>query len=366
MQKRLLITGAGTGASNNLIRSLRCTDPPFFIVGINDDRFVLRRSAADHNYLMPPVGHAQFARMLSGVIDSERIDLVMPASDADVRSFSKLRRRLRGRLFLPGTRTIDLCQDKYELNVFLNAHGLPVPVTYPVTELSAIGKVFRRFPRGSRVWCRIRRGGGAIGALPVRSAEQARHWIKCWEAMRRVGPGSFTLSEYLPGRDFACQSLWREGELALIKTCERLSYFGTGTQPGVVSSVATLAKTVDEPRVAEICAMAVRAVDPRASGVFSIDLRENARGIPCITEINAGRLSSGTNILDLTGKYNLAVMYARLALGESIELRNVHDVAENWYMLRDLDAVPAIHHGDEFFEGIGEGWKARKHRRRHR
>ena len=198
------------------------------------------------------------------------------------------------------------------------------------------------------------------------STEAAALRIRSWVAIRGTSPRVFTLSEFLPGRDFACQSVWREGTLALIKTCERISYLGAGSQPGVVSSVATLAKTVNEPLVAEICTKAVRAVDPRASGVFSIDLKENARGVPCVTEINAGRLSSGTNILDLTGKYNMAVTYVRLGLGEPIESRDPYDVAEGCYMLRDLDTLPAIHHGDEFFEGIIETWARTKGQGRQR
>ena len=33
---------------------------------------------------------------------------------------------------------------------------------------------------------------------------------------------AFVLSEYLPGRDFGCQSVWKDGKLVLIKTYERL------------------------------------------------------------------------------------------------------------------------------------------------
>ena len=103
--------------------------------------------------------------------------------------------------------------------------------------------------------------------------------------------------------------------------------------------MAVLAKTVDAPSVVATCRRAVEALDSRASGVFSIDLRENADGVPCITEVNAGRLSSGTNLLDLTGKHNMAVTYARVGLGEPVELRETYDMVEDHYMLRDLDAA---------------------------
>src|SRR5215831_16004084 len=88
---RLLITGAGFGSSNNLIRSLRTGDPSLFIVGCNSDRFFLRKSSADRNYLVPRSTHAAIADSLRRVMERERIDLIIPTSDIDVRMVATLR-----------------------------------------------------------------------------------------------------------------------------------------------------------------------------------------------------------------------------------------------------------------------------------
>ena len=50
---RALITGAGTGASGNLIRALQSMTPKPYVVGLNDDRFTLKLSLAERNYLSP-------------------------------------------------------------------------------------------------------------------------------------------------------------------------------------------------------------------------------------------------------------------------------------------------------------------------
>ena len=39
MSRRLLISGGGTGASNNLIRSLRAADPSLSFSALHTDRF---------------------------------------------------------------------------------------------------------------------------------------------------------------------------------------------------------------------------------------------------------------------------------------------------------------------------------------
>jgi carbamoyl-phosphate synthase large subunit len=357
MKRRLLITGAGTGASGNLMRSLRAGDPSLFLVGCHHDRFTLKLSSADRNYLTPAPKVPDFAAALRRIIRTEKIDLLIPSSDADVMLISRLRRRIPCRLFLPRRATIELCQDKYRLTAFLRSRGVPVPATYPVTGPKSIERVFRRMHSRSGAWCRMRAGYGAMGATPVKSPKQVRNWIRDWKEMQGIPATAFILSEYLPGRDFACQSLWNEGKHILVKTSERVSYLIPANLPSAASSVARLSKTVHEPRIVETCAQAIRALDRKATGVFSLDLKENAEGLPCVTEINAGRFSSGTNILDLTGKHNMAATYVRVALGEPVDFREEYDVAEDYYMLRDLDTSPGIFHAEELFEGIEEVWR---------
>ena len=65
--------------------------------------------------------------------------------------------------------------------------------------------------------------------------------------MRGVPGEDFTLSEFLPGRDYNVQGLWLKGRLVLIKMCERLSYLNGRQQPSGMSSTPALAKTVWEP-----------------------------------------------------------------------------------------------------------------------
>jgi carbamoyl-phosphate synthase large subunit len=86
--------------------------------------------------------------------------------------------------------------------------------------------------------------------------------------------------------------------------------------------------------------------------VFFLDIKESADGRPCITEINAGRFATITNIHDLTGKHNMAETYVRLALGEPVKLRAARDYAEDHYLVRSVDTLPKVVTGDALFEGI--------------
>ena len=76
---RLLITGAGTGPSGNLIRAFRAIAPQPHIVGINDDRFVLKQSLADRNYLAPAPNNDRYIDAMLEIIKRERINVALCA-----------------------------------------------------------------------------------------------------------------------------------------------------------------------------------------------------------------------------------------------------------------------------------------------
>lgn len=357
MAARVLFTNAGNAPSNNLARSLRAGKEPVFIVGCNDDQFALKKSDTDRNYVIPPADHPEWAEVLRWIMKTERLDLIIPTVDADVENLSRARKKLGQYLFLPGASVLDLCRDKYRLISLLRRNGIDAPASYVVRDLKQVSKIFQQLKGGRPLWCRVRSGAGALGALPVRTPEQARSWIRYWNEMRDIPVDAFVLSEYLPGRDFGCQSVWKDGEPVLVKTYERLSYLGMGSQPAQVSSVASLAKTIVEPKVVDTCVRAIKLLDAKVSGVFSVDLKEDVRGVPCITEIGVGRFSSATNIFDMVGKHNMAETFVKLARGRPVRIKDSYDAAPDWYMMRDLDGAPRIFHASQFADNIRSTWQ---------
>lgn len=350
--RRLLVMAAGTGACNNLVRSLRAGDAEVYIVGCNDDRFTLKQSIADRLYLTPPVSTAEFESALLRLLDREKIDLVIPSGDGDVLALSTLRDKLGSRCFLPEAQIIDLCQDKFDLGQFLAAQGVPVPATCAVTHLDGLGAIFKQLGRPRPLWCRVRAGSRSLGAAPVNTVRQARAWIRYWEEMRGIPADRFTLSEYLPGRDFMCMSLWRDGRMVLVTTFEKLSYFGGESHPSGTSSLSSLAKTIIDDRLVDISNQAIRALSPAASGAFSIDLKENPGGVPSITEINAGRFFIGMTAFDQVSRHGAASVYIRLALGEPVDLQEEYATVADCYVVRDLDNVPSVFSEHELLKHI--------------
>jgi hypothetical protein len=355
MKKRLvraLVTGAGTGSSANLMRALRMISPKPHVVGVNNDRFVLKLSIADANYIAPDPDGDGFCDALVDIIKRERINVVMATNDNAVKALSDNRRRLPVDLVLPRRETIELCQDKYALNVFLRQRNVPAPRTFAVKSLRGLEKIFAKFSDEGLLWCRARHGSRSLAGTPVANIEQARSWITQWRDLQGVKVADFTLSEYLPGRHFMVQSFWHEGTMIRTQAVEALSYFAAGNNPSGIFSLSNLAKTVAAPEAVKVAVSAVEAVEKKPSGTFFVELREAANGVPSITEINAGRFPSGITALLAIGKDNMVEAFAAAATGAKVTVAaEPYGSAAEYYMVRDIDALPAIFPGADLLKG---------------
>jgi hypothetical protein len=359
MSRRVLVTRAGSGQCNNLMRSLLHGDASTVLIGCNSDRFVLKRSPAQRNFLVPAVGSDEkssyaFERALRTVLERAEVDLIIPGNDDDALVLARIHERepLPCRTFLTAAETIALCQDKYAFNVLIREHNVPAALTYPVSDRASLIEAWNALAPRDLVWCRIRRGTASKGATMVRDPDQAWHWISYWNTMRGVPVADFTLCEFLPGRDFSVQGIWFDGRLVLIKMCERLTYLNATQSPSGMASTPALAKTTWEPAAIQTCEAALNVVDPRAHGIFFFDLKENEAGVPCVTEINAGRFAMSTNIYDLVGRYNMAATYARLGCGDPVNIEDPYDYPGEYYLVRELDTPLGIFPVGEFFEHI--------------
>jgi carbamoyl-phosphate synthase large subunit len=350
---RVLVTGAGTGSSANLIRALRTMTPKPYVVGVNDDRFVLKLSLADKSYVCPDPASKEFANSLLEIIGRERINVVMATDDNAVKALSDDRARYPIDLLLPRRETIDLCQDKYALSVFLRRRNIPAPRTFEVKSLRGLEKIFAGFSRDGLLWCRARRGSRSLAATPVATIEQARAWITQWRDLQGVKVSDFTLGEYLPGRHFIVQSVWHKGSLLRGQAIEVLSYFAAGNNPSGVFSLSCLAKTVVAPEALEVSLSAVQAIEKQPSGAFFVELKEAADGVPSITEINAGRFPSGVTALLAVGKDNMIAAFVSTAIGQPVKIAEPHGSALEYYMVRDIDVIPGVFSTADLSEGTG-------------
>ncbi len=345
--RRILFTGAGGGGTNNLIRSFRASKldlDQFELIGSNVSNEILCRSELDRNWILPLATDSSYPEMLRKVLCEDSIDLIVPNNDREVGVVSRIRDTLPCKVFLPNDETVQICQDKHKMYVKLSAGGIPMAKSFEITSLESIQELMDQLP-GDRYWIRPKIGAGSKGATWVRTAEQARQWIGLWCDLRGFEVEEFTVSEFLPGRDYAFQSVWSEGEMVVGKLVERLAYVGAENRLSGMASSPSIGRTLRDEVALETVQKAVKMLMGRPHGNFNFDLKGGVDGTMCITECNVGRFCMITPIFDLTGKYNTVEMYVRSAFGEVKIPDEPIDIVEDIYLLRELDNHPVIIEG---------------------
>lgn len=347
--KRILVTGAGGPAGINFIKALRLAPKRIHIVGSDVNRWHLELPSIDRAYLLPPASSPRYIKKLNELIRTEKIEFVHCQPDAEVEVVSENREKVKAPTFLPSKTAIRICHDKFKTYEILMENNVPVPETFLIDDQAAISSSLSRLLKsGDVAWLRAARGAGSRASLPVRSESLAREWINYWRNTRSVGSSHFIISEFLPGKDFAFQSVWKDGKLVTSQARVRLEYlFGNLTASGQTSS-PSVAMTVHQNSVNKTATQAILSVDEKPNGVFCVDLKENKHGVPCVTEINAGRFFTTSDFYAHLG-CNMPWILVRLAYGEKISrMRKYNAVPEEVYWIRIMDGGSILKKEGEF------------------
>jgi carbamoyl-phosphate synthase large subunit len=260
---------------------------------------------------------------------------------------------VRAATFLPQAEAVATCQDKAAFAARMADAGLPTPRFARAEDEESLREATASILQArEQAWVRAVRGAGARASLPVSSPDQAAAWVRYWIERRGLGYPDFMVSEFLPGREFAFQSVWLDGRVVTSAARERLEYVFGHLMPSGQSSSPSVARTIHRDDVNEIASRAVLAVDAEATGVFCVDLKEDESGRPLVTEINAGRFFTTSNFLAEAGA-NMPYTYVQLALGESVDgLPRFDAVEPDLYWVRMIDMG---------FKLVREGeWQARQ------
>jgi carbamoyl-phosphate synthase large subunit len=336
--KRILVTGAGGPAGVNFIKSLRIAPEKFFIVGSDMNKYYIELPDVDLRYLAPRCDDPTYTDYLNEIIKKHEIEMVHPQPDVEVRAVSENREKIKAMTFLPRKETIRTCQDKFESAKIWHRKGIPVAKTIAITDDRSIRKAAEEL--GFPFWIRATSGAGGKGSTPCHNIETALSWISYWRA--RGEDWDFIAQEYLPGRNLAFHSLWKDGELVVSQVRERLEYIYPYLAPSGITGTPSVAVTVDRPDVDKIATDCVLAIDSKPSGIMCVDLKERKNGTPCPTEINSGRFFTTSFFFPKAG-LNLPHIYVKLAFDEKIPpMKKYNALGAGIYWIRHMDSGPIL------------------------
>lgn len=224
----------------------------------------------------------------------------------------------------PRTAVIRLLQDKLHACQMWSEYGIKTksPMLIGPELPDWLHQAKDRF--GMPYWLRVRSGAGARGAIIVEDLREAYHWVRLHQV--RFGENvEFMAEEYLPGRDFCWTALYHEGYRIASFSRERLEWLYPHLAPfSGRTGTPTRSRIVHDSVVTTIGEHAVAAVDMEPHGVYCVDMREDAAGVPQPTEINAGRWATTSPLYRHFGS-NLVAAQIRLANGDSVGFAQLGD-----------------------------------------
>ena len=340
--KRILCTGAGGPAGINFTESLRIAPEKVFVVGTEANEYFLHLTSTDMKYQVPRAKDSSYVEKLNDIIRREKVDFVHAQPDVEVEAVSENRDKIEAEVFLPSKEAVKACQDKLESSRLWKSKNVPVAKTYEVQGERDLKQAFEEL--GSPIWIRARHGAGGKGSTPATTLETAVSWIEYWKS--RGVTWKFIAQEHLPGRNVAFHSVWKEGELVTSMARERLEYIYPYLAPSGIMGTPAVQRTLHDKTVNRVGTEAVLAIDPSFTGIASVDLKENASGFPCVTEINPGRMFTTSFFFSYASKVlrndyyaNIPYLYVRLAFKEAIPSMPKYNVLPaNVYWIRHMDA----------------------------
>jgi len=355
---RILVTGAGGVAGVNFVRALRASPRKYHLIGSDNSRYYIQFPDLDSRYLTPRHDSPDFLAKVSSIAREEKAEFIHPQPSSEALVISENRRQLPATVFLPPPEAMVLGQDKLESQRRLDTASVPVARTVQVRDASSIETAFVKL--GPSLWLRARHGAGGRLSLRCDSREQALNWVELWRG-KGVASDEFVIQELLPGRNLAWDSLWKDGRLVTSYCRERLEYPFKHISPSGITGTPSVARTIHDARVNRLGEQAVKAIADRPTGAFSVDIKEDKGGRPCVTEVDPGKFHTTMPLwgyvafrhLGLPWYSNLADLYVRLGSGEETPAgAPKHDLLPaGYYLLRNIDSGVLLWRED--------GWKER-------
>lgn len=340
--KRILVTGAGGPAGINFITSLRIAPEKTFLVGTEANKYFIHLATTDKKYVVPRATEPNYIDTLNEIIRKEKIEFFHAQPDTEVEIISENRERLEANVFLPSKKAVHACQDKLEATKQWKKNDVPVARFMELCKDSDVDKALEEF--GSPIWIRATHGAGGIGSTPASNRETATSWINYWKA-RNVA-WKFIAQEHLPGRNMAFHSIWKDGELVTSMARERLEYIYPHLAPSGITGTPAVQRTVHDEKINKIGTKAVLSIDPKFNGIACVDLKEDNEGMPCVTEINAGRMFTTSFFFSFASKTlrkdysaNIPYLYVKLAYDERLsKIPHYNVLPKDIYWIRHIDA----------------------------
>ncbi len=338
---KILITGACAVSARSVLRSLKMSEK------FKDAEFVgwdmctllygLYEGLFDRIYKVPAVSDAAYRDVAKAILDKERPDAVIVVPEVEVLYWSEYPFDVPH--IVPPTEFAKLAISKERLFDFLKDTNL-VPKHVQVSLDEIMAPSFKN-PLGYPCWIRDGAAGTASGKGSFKAT--CDDDLKAWATINQ-GITQFQLSEFLPGGNYGCFCLFKDGKLVKMAQAERMEYIMAKVAVSGITGNTSKGRLLNDDKIKEVALTAINSIceytGEKMNGLVVADMKAKADGTPIITEINIRHVAFSSSFA-MAG-FNISEFQLLLALDRdneiSPEVERVFPVGN--LILRDVDGLP--------------------------
>lgn len=343
--KKILINGVGGPTPRSFAIALRdysrydsyefvATDCNKYAVGLYQDHLFNKA------FLIPKATDPDYWTAIEEIIKKEKIDYAVVLPEVEVLEWAKraAASSLPCKALIPDYRIASQLVDKSIMTKLLEPSGL-VPKSFTILrdKLKDTLKLEISFP----FWIRSAEGSSGSGSLQVKTLDDLKNWINI-----NPGIGKYLASEFLPGRNLCCKMLYCNGKILRSAVGERLHYIMSNVAPSGITGNTSFGRLLNDPKIYGVANKAMdilfQKTGAKKHGFFTVDLKEDEKGTPKVTEINIRHVAF-TQCFAAAGA-NFAEDTIRLLDNDPTFDRNfkLYEFEPDLIFLRDVDALPIL------------------------
>lgn len=327
-----LFSGIGGPTPLGVAKSIKHVFPEARLIGVDGSKWaasMYHSDVFDETYQIVSGSADNYWQVMEEIVKKEHIDFafVIPETEVIVWSERQRLQELPCASLIPSIELALFCFDKLKVaNALLDLNLAPRTLAYSNESVSVIGFPF---------WIRVQQGAGALGALKIDNKKDLKTWLTL-----HGNRDDFIISDYLPGRNYACKMLYVDGHLLQTASAERIDYLLSSAAPSGISGMCARGKLLNRPDLVSESKLALERVSHQVNeplhGMFTVDFKENKHGVPLVTEINIRPVSF--NYAFTLGGVNFAETIVKAVyLGEQLPLQTGFFKRES-YFIRGVDA----------------------------
>lgn len=211
--KTVLVTGIGGNVAQGILRNIHSLKQPIRIIGTDIAEFTSGNHLCDATHKVPYAFDDTYIPLIMRIVESEKVDLVIPSTDYEVYYLALHRKKLSATVLASSSATAKMYLDKYETYQYFSKNQIPFAKSWTPKEYDFSEK---------EIFAKPREGRGSRGVLINPSDPKSL-------------PDNYIIQPLLEGVEITTAAYAnKEGKLHGIFTMQRSLTNGTTTESKVV------------------------------------------------------------------------------------------------------------------------------------